>query len=111
MEGNDGENIGYKERRKCVTYLTKTIQNLSLQKLSVYANQWRFCSTRGIVYNTFFYFNIGSMDTNDITKQFLDVLTTYESISVCISGIVPDGGSGNEKFFFSIVDNYDLSKN
>ena len=57
-------------------------------------------STLGIVHNTVFYYNDGSLDTNEITKQFLDILTAYESIGVRISGIVFDGGGGNEKFWW-----------
>ena len=61
------------------------------EKKSVYENQWRFRSTRGIVHNTFFYFNTGSLDENKITRQFLNVLTSYESMGACSSGIVSDG--------------------
>ena len=75
------------------------------KQLSVYANQWRFRSTRGITHNSNFYFNKGSLDSNEITKQSIDVLSSYELMGIQIHGIVSDGGGGNEKFFRSIVEN------
>ena len=35
------------------------------KKMSVYANQWRSRSIRGIVHNNFFYYTTGSLDTNE----------------------------------------------
>ena len=44
------------------------------RQLSAYANQWRFRSTRGIVHNSFYYFNKGSLTANEIAQQFMDIL-------------------------------------
>ena len=37
------------------------------KQLSVYANQWRFRSIRGVTQKSNFYFNTGSLDSNKIT--------------------------------------------
>ena len=39
-----------------------------------------------------------SLNANEITKQFLDVLIAYESIGVKINVLVYDGGGANESF-------------
>ena len=78
------------------------------RQLSAYANQWRFRSTRGIVHNSFFYFNKGSLTANEIAQQFTDVLLFYETVGVQISGLVCDGGSSNESFLHNIVDKFNF---
>ena len=65
------------------------------KQLAVYANQWRFRSSVGLVYNAIFYFNTGSLDANEITKQFIDVLISYEMLGIKVLGVVSDGGGGN----------------
>ena len=79
------------------------------KQLHVYANQWRFRSTRGIVHSASFYFNPGTLHGEQIASQFfMDVLTLYEAIGVCIVGIVSDAGGGNESFMSKIVDHFNL---
>ena len=73
--------------------------------MSVYANQWRFRSTKGVVHNADFYYNKGSLDGNEIIRQFIDVVSAYELMGVKIYGIVSDGGGGNTKFF-NMISNY-----
>ena len=38
-------------------------------------------------------------------RQFVDVVTSYETIGVTIFGIVSDGGCGNAKFFKMLCNN------
>ena len=52
-----------------------------------------------------FYFNKGSLDANEITKQFIDVFLSYEILGIKILGIVSDGGGGNENFFCIMTNN------
>ena len=73
--------------------------------MAVYANQWRFRSNLGMTHNAKFYYNTGSLDANEITKQFIDVLISYEMLGVKILGVVSDGGGGNENFFRQMADN------
>ena len=68
------------------------------KQLAVYANQWRFRSTRGLTRNSNYYYNTGSLDGNMILSQFIDVLTSYEILGVQVLGIVSDGGGSNTKF-------------
>ena len=78
-------------------------------KLAVYVNQRRFRSTRGLAHNGDFYFNTGSLDGNEMIRQFIDVVISYEIIGVIIFGIVSDSGGGNEKFFKLLRDNLPIS--
>ena len=77
--------------------------------VSVYANQWRFRSTKGLVHNSDFYFNNGSLNGNELVRQFIDVVTSYESIGIKIYGIVSDGGGGNTKIF-NMISEYNPGK-
>ena len=52
------------------------------KQVAVYANQWRFRSTRGTTHNSNYYYNTGSLDGNTILSQFIDVLTSYELLGV-----------------------------
>ena len=52
------------------------------KQMSVYANQWRFRSSRGITHSLFYYFDKGSLNANEMIRQFLDVLIAYESMGV-----------------------------
>ena len=54
------------------------------------------------MHNGDFYYNTGSLDANEIVRQFLDVIVSYELIGVKILGIVSDAGGGNESFFKTI---------
>ena len=74
-------------------------QNKNGEVTSVYANQWRFRSTKGLVHNSNFYIDNGLLNGNELVRQFIDVVTSYELIGVKIYGIVSDGGGGNTKFF------------
>ena len=69
------------------------------KQIEVYANQWRFRSTRGLTHNSNYYYNTGSLDGNMILSQFIDVITSYEILGVQVLGIVSDGGGSNTKFF------------
>ena len=62
------------------------------KQIAVYATKWRFRSTKNKVHNAKFYYNTGSLDSNEITKQFFDVLTSYEMLGMKILGIMIDGG-------------------
>ena len=62
----------------------------------------------GINHSSFYYFNKGPLNANEITKQFLDVLIAYESIGVKINGLVCDGGGTNESFLHKVVDSFNL---
>ena len=96
-------------------HMFENILGVSLKKtdkkkqLAVYANQWRFRSTTGIIHNSNFYFNTGSLDANEITKQFIDVLLSYEFLNIKILGIVSDGGGGNENFFRTMTNNIPMT--
>ena len=74
-----------------------TTQKKRGAQVAFYANQWCFCSTRGIVHNGDFYYNTGSLDGNEIIQQFLDVISSYETVSVKIFGIASEGGGANAK--------------
>ena len=91
-------------KNKLENILKTNKSNKYSELLFVYANQWRFRSTKGLVHNSDFYFNKGSLDVNELVRQFIDVITRYESIGVKIHGIVSDGGGGNTKFFNMISD-------
>ena len=77
----------------------KKTSKISDKQLSVSANQWRFRSTRGLTHNSYYYYNIGSLDGNQILGQFIDVVSSYELLGVQIIGLVSDGGGSNVKFF------------
>ena len=82
--------------------LNGTKKKKSGEVLSVYANQWLFRSTNGVVHNADFYFNTGSLDGNELIRQFIDVVTSYELLGIKNYGIVSDGGGGNTKLFNTI---------
>ena len=69
------------------------------KKVTVYANQWRFRSTKNLVHNADFFFNNGSLDGNELIRQMMLVVMAYEFIGVKIFGIVSDAGGGNTKMF------------
>ena len=79
-------------------------KKIGTKQLAVYANQWRFRSTRGLTHNSNYYYNTGGLDGNMILSQFIDVLTTYELLGVQILGIVSDGGGSNTKFFNTLFE-------
>ena len=62
------------------------------------------------LHSLFFYFNKGSLDTNEIIKQFIDVLLVYDAIGVNICGLVCDGGGSNERFMHKVTDDLNLDK-
>ena len=57
-------------------------------QLVVYENQWRFRSVDSIRHNGKFYFNTGSLDANEMIKQFIDVMISYEMMGVQILGFL-----------------------
>ena len=65
----------------------------------MYAKQWRFRSTNNLVHNADFFFNNGSLDGNELIRQMIQVVVSYEFIGVKIFGIVSDAGGGNTKMF------------
>ena len=50
----------------------------------VYANQYQFCCTNVIVHNGDFYHNKGSLDGNELIRQYIDVVSSYELIGIKI---------------------------
>ena len=54
------------------------------------------------------HFNTGSLDGDELVRQFIDVVTSYEMIGVKIYGMVSDGGGGNTNFFNMIADDKSL---
>ena len=56
-------------------------------------------------HNAKFYYNTESLDVNEITKQCIDVLISYEILEVKILGVVSVGDGGNENCFRQMVDN------
>ena len=52
------------------------------KKATVYANQWRFRSTNNLVHNADFFFNNGSLDGNELIRQMIQVVVSYEFIGV-----------------------------
>ena len=65
----------------------------------VYANQWSFRSTNNLVHNADLFFNNGSLDRNELIRQLIQVVISYEFIGVKIFGVVSDAGEGNTKMF------------
>lgn len=53
----------------------------------------------GATHDGNFYCTWGSLDPNEITCQFIDLLTSYEPLGISILGIVVDAGGGNAWFF------------
>ena len=47
--------------------------NVVKQK-TVYCNQWRFQSTWRVVHNGDFFYNTGSLDTNELLRQMMEVI-------------------------------------
>ena len=56
----------------------------------------------GRVHNGEYYFNCGSLSGLFLMKQFLQVLTGYESASIKICSLVSDGG-GNDAHLFKFL--------
>ena len=52
-----------------------------------------------MVHNADFFFNDGSLDGNELIRQMIQVVLSYEFIGVKIFGIVSDTGGGNSKMF------------
>ena len=80
-------------------YLSLVLKRATSKQIVVYANQWRFRLIRGVTNHIDYYFNAGFMDSNMILNQFIDVIMSYEKISVQVNGLVSDGGGSNEKIF------------
>ena len=57
------------------------------------------------MHNVNFYFNTGSLDANEIRRQFIDGMLSYKILGINILGIVSDGGGGNNNFFRSMTNN------
>jgi len=66
---------------------------------SVMANQWRFQSVFNEHHTSEFFFNNGSLDSDEMMRQLLEVLTNYKSIGVAVQGVCCDGGGANEGLF------------
>ena len=67
-------------------------------KVATYVKQWRFRSLYGRFHNGECYFNCGSLSGDELIKQFLQVLSGYESASIQIFGLVSDGGGKKPGF-------------
>ena len=48
--------------------------------MSVYANQWRFRSSRGITHSSFYYFHKGSLNANELMKDCTSVNKVKEIV-------------------------------
>ena len=68
---------------------TKTTDAEISKKATVYANQWRFRSTLNLVHNADFFFNSGSLDGNELIRQMIQVIVSYEFIGVKILVLFP----------------------
>ena len=77
------------------------------KQLSVYADQWRFRFTRGITYNINLNVSTGVLKSNEITKQLIDTLVSFEFLGIRIHVGVSDGGGDNNKLFCLLFDNKD----
>ena len=75
----------------------------------VMANQWRFRSVFNEHYTSEFFFNNGSLDSDEMMRQLLQVLTNYESIGVAIHGVCCDGGGANEGLFGMFRENKSIN--
>jgi len=62
-------------------------------------NQWRFCSIKGVIHNTEYFFNSGSLTGDELLRQFVHVVSCYEAIGVRILGCVSDAGGQNSRLF------------
>lgn len=49
------------------------------------------------------YYECGSLDAYEITKQHIDMLTSYGLLDIRFVGIVGSGGCGNEQLFTNIA--------
>ena len=78
-------------------------------KISVYANQWRFRSTHNLVYTADFFYNNGSLDGNELIRQMMQIVLSYEFIGVKIFGIISDTGGGNTKMF-KLLESHNIVK-
>lgn len=91
------EEFNIKELQKVV--FPKNKDDNKKEIVNVYCNQWRYKLMSGAVHNGDFFYNKGSLDGNEILRQFLFVLFTYESIGCLVYGVACDSGGGNRKFF------------
>ena len=92
MKGFVKEYLNTKNMFDTIFSLTKLKSN---KPLKIYVTQWQFRSTYGIVHHGDFYFNTGSLDGNEIIRQFLDMVISYESTCIKIFGIVDIFTSGH----------------
>jgi hypothetical protein len=102
----DGQIILNEELEKVVNELASDNSNeaglkdsLAKKEHAVHANQWRFRSCYGVVHNSEFFFNTGSMGGDDLVRQWMHVHTCYEIIGCKIYGLCGDAGGSNASFF------------
>ena len=62
-----------------------------------YVNQWRFCSTEGIVYNLEFFFNDGEATGSELLRQLLRVLCCLSLVDVTVTGVSFDAAGNNRR--------------
>ena len=55
-----------------------------------------------------FFYNTGSLDGNEILRQFLIVVNCYETIGIKIYSLICDAGGGNRKFYRILQDHEDF---
>ena len=60
-----------------------------------------------MTHNSYYYYNTGSLDGNQIMGQFIDVISSYEMIGVEIIGLVSDGGGYIVKLFNTLFGRQD----
>jgi hypothetical protein len=77
---------------------SSTLSDPFQKEHATYANQWRFRSVYGVVHNSEFFFNSGSLSGDEILRQWMHVTTCYETIGCKLYGICGDAGGSNASF-------------
>ena len=70
-----------------------------------YVNQWKFRSVYGETRNLEFFFNDGTLDGNEMLRQFLHIIMCLDVIGVEVYGLCLDGGGSNRGFVSRILSN------
>ena len=68
-----------------------------------YVNQWKFSSVYNETRNLELFFNDGTLDGNEMLRQFLHILFCLNVIGVEVYGLCLDGGGSNRGFVSRIL--------
>jgi hypothetical protein len=71
----------------------------SKDRHAVQVNQWVFRSAKNDIFMAEFFYNTGSLDSDDLLRQLLHVVGSCESIGLQVYGICCDAGGPNEGLF------------